>query len=226
MMRPQRALHHRHGRRAREAESGEVDRDHACQSSSFIRISRLSRVMPALLTRMSSLPPRASTAAAPAFDRGARKGCTAARRDRRQGSRESFSSSLALLPDSANCAPCAAAPWRSPAEPAARPGHQRGLSGRSNIIDLLRQRFNVLDRDDARHLGVGRDALDHRAEHLAAQFDELVDARLGHFRDAFAPADHARHLVDEQRADGIRIGYRPRALTLAYTGTAGSSTTT
>ena len=31
-------------------------------SSSFIRIRRLSRVTPALLTRMSSLPPSASTA--------------------------------------------------------------------------------------------------------------------------------------------------------------------
>ena len=83
-------------------------------------------------------------------------------------------------------------------QPAARARHQRGHSRQVEHHAIsFAARFDVLDRDHARHLGVGRDALDHRAEHLAADLDELLDPGRGHVGDAFAPADHAGDLLDQ-----------------------------
>ena len=56
----------------------------------------------------------------------------------------------------------------------------------------------------------GSDALDHRAEHLAAELDELLDAGFAHVGDAFAPADHAGDLLDQEVADGVGIAFRLR----------------
>src|SRR5688572_25194667 len=64
------------------------------------------------------------------------------------------------------------------------PGFRRGDASAS---DFLHQRIDVVHRDDARHPGIGRDALDHGAEHLAAELDEMIDSGLGHGGDAFAP---------------------------------------
>ena len=61
MIRPVAPPHHAAQRRAGQAEGGgQIDVETACQSSSFMRSARLSRVMPALLTRMSSWPSAAS----------------------------------------------------------------------------------------------------------------------------------------------------------------------
>src|SRR6185437_4275516 len=182
-------------------------------SSSFIRMRRLSRVIPALLTRMSSLPPSASTACGTSRS-------TAAPSERLQASatwqppssarkRSSFS---ALLPDSASCAPCTASAFaialpRPPDEPVT----SAVIPVRSNILcDLLRQRFDILNRDDAGDLRVGNDAFDHRTEHLAADLDEVVDARVGHVRHALAPPDHACNLLDEMVSNDVGIALRLR----------------
>src|SRR4029453_14163055 len=61
-------------------------------------------------------------------------------------------------------------------------------------VNFLRQRFDVFDGDDASHLCLRDDALDHRPQDLAAELDEFLDAGFGHVGDAFAPAAHAGDL--------------------------------
>ena len=130
-----------------------------------------------------------------------------------------------LLPDTARRAPCTASALAI-ALPSRR---RRRLSAvmplRSNITRSPCQRFHVVDGHHAGHLRVGRDALDHSAEHLAAELDELLDARLRHVCDAFAPADHGSNLLDQLVADRVRI-LVGSAVTLATNGIAGGEITT
>ncbi len=64
-------------------------------------------------------------------------------------------------------------------------------------LDLADQSVDILWRDDARRPRIRRDALDHRREHLAAEFDEMTDSGRGHRLDALAPADHAGDLLEQ-----------------------------
>src|SRR5688500_11022433 len=110
MIRPKRAfIIGRAAPRISRNAASRLTRMTSSNSSSFIRISKLSRVMPALLTRMSSFPPNASTACGTSPS-------TAAPSERLQGSAtcsppssdRKASSLPTLLPETASRAPCAA----------------------------------------------------------------------------------------------------------------------
>src|SRR3546814_9482231 len=76
----------------------------------------------------------------------------------------------------------------------------------------LQQRLYIVHRNHADRLDLAaRAALDHRAEHFAAELDELPDADVFHRADAFAPADAAGDLAHEQVADHVGVAEIGRA---------------
>src|SRR3546814_13656464 len=69
--------------------------------------------------------------------------------------------------------------------------------------------LDIVHRDHADRLDLSaRAALDHRRKDLAAELDEAVDADAFHRADAFAPANAAGDLLDEEAADrrSVEIG--------------------
>src|SRR3546814_17067739 len=73
--------------------------------------------------------------------------------------------------------------------------------------ERFKQRLDVVHRQDAGRRDLPRRAaLDHGGQHLAAEFDELVNADILQSSNAFAPADAAGYLLDEEIADSDEIG--------------------
>ena len=181
------------------------------QSSSFNCTKRLSRLMPALATRMSSLPIASSALRHQRFDlhpcrRDRRAAHARARRVRRRACR----APRAACRRSRRSRLARAARARSPPPMApVAPVTSAVLPVRSNIMsparDLSSRGFesgDVLGRADR---GCGRavgDALDQTAQHLArADLVKLRHALRRHKRDRFAPAHGAGHLRDQRFDD-------------------------
>src|SRR5690606_14347415 len=198
----------------------------ACQSSSFIRISRLSRVMPALLTRMVTGPnslPMASTRAStpapsvtprtrPAPPPAARRAPTAA-----------APASLGAVPTTV--APCAAnssamaapIPRLAPVTSAISPFSTSDIPVLRNLCVLdadspVRKSFFPISQrgievgGSADGAGVQRfvDALDQASQHLArAAFGEAGDAARRQGLHALGPAHRQVELADQGVADGL-----------------------
>src|SRR3569623_715341 len=188
------------------------------QSSSRSCTKRLSRVMPALATRISSWPIAASAAGTSAS--------TSSALDKLQGSTCTRSPSLAAnssstawrVPEIATVAPCACSACAiAPPMPPVAPVTSALLPVRSNIektpLGLLGSGQCVLGGGDVVRTAHGnadravRDALDEPGQHLAgADLEEAGDALAGHSGDRFAPAHRAGDLLDQTAADLVGIG--------------------
>src|SRR5262245_60310435 len=141
MMRPARRLiMARTAARARRKPALRFMSSTACQSSSFIRMASMSRVMPALLTRMSILPVAVSAAAhslsaSATSPRLLTMTCVRSPRDF-----ASSSSAAARVPVNTTTAPCAcSARAMAPPMPPDAPVTSAALPVRSNIISLVRK---------------------------------------------------------------------------------------
>src|ERR1700730_1610809 len=180
------------------------------QSSSRNCTNRLSRVMPALATRMSTCPM--------AWSADGTRASTAAASDRLHGSTWTRSASLAAsvsstsrrVPEIATVAPCA---WSAcaiaPPMPPVAPVTSAFLPVRSNIMvsprsDCLRgservfRRGNIVRPANRDADGAVGDALDQAAEHLAgADFEESRDPVIRHVGHRLAPAHGTRNLLDQ-----------------------------
>src|SRR4051794_37637226 len=165
------------------------------QSSSFMRMSRPSRVTPALATTMSTWP-----AAASAWPNSA---STAAESDRLQAStwlrspssEASPLSASSRVPDSTTWAPCACrALAMAPPMPPVAPVTRAVLPERSNItgapLEAVGEGLELVRLVEAHGFGVGGDALGHAGQHLArAQLGEAGHPALAGQPDhALAPA--------------------------------------
>ena len=124
------------------------------------------------------------------------------RHDRRPARPQTLRASRHCCPKAPAVAPCAASalaiaepmPPRAPVTSAVIPvrSNMPYCIPLPNSQSCLRKRLDIVHRHDAGRRRVRRDALDHRAEDLAAEFDELGDAGVAHRRDALAPAHRAR----------------------------------
>src|SRR5260370_29337406 len=187
------------------------------QSSSRNCTNRLSRVMPALATRISTWPM--------AFSAEGTSASTSAASVRLQGSTKTLSPNLPArvsstsrrVPEIATVAPCACnACAIAPPMPPVAPVTSAVLPVKSNIdISLCGMRRcqrifcggNIVwpaDRNSDRAVG---DALDQPAQHLAgADLQESRDAMAGHISHRLAPAHRARDLLDQAAANLVGIG--------------------
>src|SRR5579863_10163975 len=192
-------------------------------SSSFMRMKRLSRVRPALLTRMSRLP-NAASAAGTSFST-----CTGSARSQASTCTRSFNSAASVSSAAARVPEMATvAPWRckaraiAPPMPPVAPVTNAVLPLRSNIwIQLCcgrkpnsRKRFIGVDFDRNGNAGsrCGIDDSPQKSgeDFARAQFNEERDALRGHELHALAPPHRARHLRNKELADLSRIGDRRR----------------
>src|SRR5882724_3975219 len=184
------------------------------QSSSRNWTNRLSLVMPALATRMSTCPIACSAAGTSAS--------TSAASDRLQGStwtrspnfEASVSSTSRRVPEIATVAPCACkASAIAPPMPPVAPVTSAVLPVKSNINFSLRQRAlrggdisGAADRNADRPVG---NALDQPAQHLAgADLKKPRDAAACHVSDRLAPTNRPRHLLNQTAANLVGIGDR------------------
>ncbi len=194
----------------------EVDGDdRRFQSSSVRRTKSVSRVRPALLTRMSRSPIAASAAGHQRVH-GRAVGEIAGRTWTRSPS--SAASAIERL------APCPGDPDRrallveragdAAADRAARAGDQ-GLPAAQIEHAIAPSPDSHASRATAasmssgvprrQRLGTVGDPLGEARQHLArADLDEGIDARAGQVDDRLAPAHHARHLRDQIRAGWSR----------------------
>src|SRR5262245_28637935 len=175
-------------------------------SSSFMRMEMLSRVMPALFTRMSSLP----IAASASFARrsiSAGSSILAATTCARSPS-DDFSCSKASMrvPDSVTAAPCLCrARAMPPPIPPEAPVTSAALPERSNIGSSLGRFEESLDvgrrvEREAGHLPV--DAPHQSRQHLTrTALDQGFDVVRLHVLHAFAPTHHARDLFHQSLLD-------------------------
>src|SRR5690242_9983926 len=177
------------------------------QSSSFRRSASMSRVMPALLTRMSTLP----IAASDSFTRRSRSAASSILAvmtwARSPISAFSASSASARVPESTTAAPWRCSPLAmAPPMPPEAPVTSAALPVRSNMelsrSGGLEEGFGV-GRRVHRHAGhLAVDTLDQASEHLAsADLDQGLDALALHRQHAFAPAHAGRDLLDQQLLD-------------------------
>src|SRR5258707_5133697 len=192
------------------------------QSSSRNCTNRLSRVMPALATRISTWPM--------AFSAEGTSASTSAASERLQGSTKTLSPNLPAsasstsrrVPEIAPVAPCACSAWAiAPPMPPVAPVTSAFLPVRSNInislttLGRMRSRHGVLcganiagaaDWNANRTLS---DALDQTAQHLAgADFEKPDDTVACHVSHRLAPTHGSRNLLDQAAADFVRLADR------------------
>src|ERR1043166_1267642 len=199
------------------------------QSSSRNCTNRLSRVIPALATRISTCPIVASAAGTSAS--------TSVASDRLQGSTwlrspsspASVSSTSRRVPDIATVAPCACSAFAiAPPIPPVAPVTRAVLPVRSNIPVSLarsgglrgRQRVlrshNVIRPADRNPDGAIGNTFDQPAQHLAgADLEKSCHAVRSHEGHRLAPAHGARDLLDQAAANLVRVGDR-RSQHVAY----------
>src|SRR5262249_46242792 len=178
------------------------------QAWSLSWTSRLSRVMPALAMRMSSLPIASSHFGTSASTASLSARSQASTWTRPESSPASVSSASRRVPESATVAPCAwSARAIAPPMPPLAPVMSAHLPVRSNITILLSrarrlERRDILRRADRHARRALGDALDEPSKHLAgADLVERRHAGLRHERDALAPAHGAGHLRDQAAHD-------------------------
>src|SRR5581483_2640644 len=180
-------------------------------SSSFMRIEMLSRVMPALFTRMSILPIAASASLARRSMSAASSILAATTWARSPSSDFSLSSASARVPESVTVAPCpCSARAMAPPMPPEAPVTSAAFPVRSNIACLLgglQERFDVGRRVERQTSHLLVDALDQAGKDLArAALDQLLDLLRLHVLHALAPAHQAGHLLDQPLLDVHGIG--------------------
>src|SRR6185312_16656597 len=180
----------------------------ACQSSSRKRSASESRVMPALLTRMSSWPSAASASltsasAASGVERSAVSTGVPA-----PSSAASASSAGRRVPARATIAParCRARAIAPPIPPEA-PVTSAACPPRSNMASEPLHQFFGLGRAAGRHYGhLAVDPPAEAGQHLAgADLDDLLNLVEPEQEDRLAPAHHAGDLLDEERPDHIDV---------------------
>src|SRR5690554_1402930 len=186
------------------------------QSSSDIRMTSPSRVIPALFTNMSSLPSFSTTVGTSAST------CSASERSHGTTICPSpFSSGINsisarfLVPDSATFAPRSAnaLAMAEPIPPDA-PVTSAVFPVRSNIIvpvvklqtlDCRQKGVDIISRDQAGRFDLFINPLYHPAKHFAAKFDKLFYTSFGKIEHRFAPAHCSRHLGNQQTANLVGI---------------------
>src|SRR3990172_5600929 len=199
MMRPQRAfIMPRITARDRRNTARRFVAITSSHSSSFIRNARLSRVIPALFTRMATSPISFSSASQAASSRTSRTfpipGMFFA------------PASVVAVPNT--LAPCftssAAMAWPMPREaPVTR---ETFPSSMADLLEHLLERRTVGERERRQVLG---DAPGQAREHLArAAFHDVRRPHADHRLDRLHPAHRRSRLTDECILDFCRVGFR------------------
>ena len=207
-----------------------------CQSSSLSRSARLSRVSPALLTRMSRPPPlstastRRSAAPGSASSAGstrppARPARPPAPRAPRAGGRSAPRARpgrAAAARSRRRCRPRRRSPARSGRTDRTCAMPARGGAARADATRRRRRRSPRACR--ARRSRRPRAVrLARPAEHPAgAELDDRLDAAPGHGQQALAPAHPGRHLPRPAGSRSVAGSRSGAAVTLAISGTAGA----
>src|SRR5688500_10704229 len=164
------------------------------KSSSFMRSARLSRVMPALFTRMATSPSSLMSASH----------CAALR----TSSTRPF---IFLAPSSLVDVPTTLAPALRSSSAIASPMPREAPVTRASLpVSISRLAFERLFERCAigggERLHAGRDALGHARQHLArATFDDVRHAAVDHLADGLHPAHRRRGLAKQRVLDAAGV---------------------
>src|SRR5512139_3663863 len=208
MMRPQRAfIMPRITARERRNTDFRLVSMTSSQSASFMRSARLSRVMPALLTRIAIAPTSFSISASAASV------CAISRTFITLPT--SPASAIACAPASPVAVPTTLAPCFASSSAIARPIPREAPVTSATLPASISAPFHCGERLLERGAVGGREALQlrldalHQArEHLArAAFDDVRDALRGHAADDLDPAHRRRGLPHECVLDIARFGF-------------------
>src|SRR5262245_47768203 len=183
----------------------------SCHSSSRMRSSRLSRVTPALFTRMRGSPARALTSSSTAVTPvESRTSSTRPRSVPRRSQIAAAPASLVAVPNTRapSCASRAAiaapSPRDAPVTSAICPSSS-GIRGVAARDERLLDRLGIVDRVHMDLLAALDAAVQARQHATGTAFHDSIDALQDHRAYRFHPAHGLVQLLDERGPDLVRI---------------------